>query len=350
MDKLKNTDILREFPKIELHRHLEGTFDLEVLHRIALKNGLEVPQSFQDFQTDNQFPRDSEPNFLLFLSKFKTDWYRTHQDVYDIAYSSVKNIVKEGIFYIELRFSPEHFSLQNNFNRLDITKLVIEAGNTAAKETGLRIKYLITLNRGKQTADEMIQLYQQLKEVSPDICGFDLAGDESNFPPEKFTKFFQLLKNEKLYKATIHAGEVSPPSQIWEAIQGLAASRIGHGTSSIYDEELQKVLIKENICLEQCITSNYQTGSWTDKKTHPFGRLYRMGVPVTINSDDPSIQDADLVEDYRVAIESFDLNWDDLIKINLTAVDCCFLNPQAKGSLKKAYLKQVDEFKTKHDL
>jgi adenosine deaminase len=337
-------DEMRKFPKIELHRHLEGAFPLDFLYEMAKKNGIAVPKDIQEFKEQNQFPKNGEPDFLLFLSKFKNDWYRSMQDVYDIAYHSVKQFTQDGIFYIEMRFSPEHFALQNNFDRLEVAKTVIEASNKAAKEEGFYIKYLITLNRGKQVAEEMIELYKRIKEASPDIVGYDLAGDETNFPPENFVPFFKLINEDGKYKATIHAGEVTPSSQVWTAINDLHASRIGHGTSTIKDEKLQKELIARSIPLEFCITSNYQTGSWRDIPTHPAGALYKMGVPISLGSDDPTIQNADLTDDYLLAQKHFDLDSEDFRKINLIGLKNSFLDDDLKAKLLKEYEKKVKNF------
>lgn len=349
-ERLATKEVMRDFPKVELHRHLEGTYSMDKLFEMAVRNKLPVPKDLETFKKENQFPRDGEPDFLLFLSKFKTDWYKSLEDISFITYHAVKTFSVDNLFYIELRFNPEHFAAQNNFDRKTVTKLIIEAANKAASEIGVKIKYLITLNRGKLNSSEMLALYNQVKDVSPDICGFDLAGDESNFPPEMFAEFFQAVKKEGRFKVTIHAGEVSPSSQIWEAIKSLNASRIGHGTSAINDPELQEYLKKHNIALEQCITSNYQTGSWRTPKDHPFGRLFRLGVPVTINSDDPHIQNTDLTDDYLLATKNFNLNLEDLIKANLTALDCSFLPKKEREALKSDYLKAVDSFKSKHKL
>jgi len=339
---------MKHFPKVELHRHLEGSFPLDIIYKIAKKNRIPVPKSLEEFKSENQFPRDSEPDFLLFLSKFRNHWYRTLQDISTITYNAVKNFESDGLFYLELRFNPVHFAAQNDFDRKVVTKRVISAGNKAAKEIGLRIKYLITMNRGQLSSEEMISLYEYIKDTSPHICGFDLAGDESSFPPEKFTTFFEHLNKDGKFKTTVHAGEVSPASQIWDSINMLDASRIGHGTSTIHDKELQKHLKKKGIVLEQCLTSNYQTGSWVDTATHPFGRLFKSGVPVTLNSDDPTIQDADLTDDYILAVKHFGLSLDDLVKMNLIAIKSSFLNPSAKRRLKKDYLQAVEDFKAQY--
>lgn len=341
--------VFAAFPKVELHRHLEGTFSGKALHAIALRNGLEVPSDYEEFKKAAQFPRDSEPDFLTFLSKFRTDWYRSLEDVEEITYHSVKEIARDGIFYIELRFSPEHFALNNDFDRQEVTRLVIEAGNTAAKEAGFHIRYLITFNRNKQDQHQMLELYEKIWDLDiPEIVGIDLAGDELHYGPELFTDFFRRIKKDGRYKSTIHAGEVTPPEEIWKAIRTLGADRIGHGTSAIHDESLQAYLKEHFIALEQCITSNYQTGAWTDPGTHPFGRLYKRGVPVTLNSDDPFIQDTDLTDDYMKAAAAFGLDFKDFSEINRCALRSSFLPEAEKKALILEYEKALEAFFLSH--
>lgn len=348
-NKLLDKNIIKHFPKVELHRHLEGTMPVKKLFELSLKNNLDLPKDFEEFKKEIQFPKDSDSDFLLFLSKFKNDWYGSLEDVADVTYESVKDLKNDGIFYIELRFSPEHYALQNDFNRSEVTKLIVEYGNKAAKDISINVKYLITFNRAKQNQDEMLELYNQIKKLDlKDIVGIDLAGDETNFPPKLFSRFFSEVYHDGIYKSTIHAGEVSPSSQIWESIFYLYANRIGHGVSTIKDRELQYFLKDNQIYLEQCITSNFQTGAWTDEEHHPFGRLFKMGVPVTLNSDDPIIQGTDLTDDYIKAIKYFNLSLDELIKLNLQSIKAAFLSDKEKKELEVKYLKEVEKFKKKY--
>jgi adenosine deaminase len=347
--KLLQRSVMEDFPKVELHRHLEGTFAVEKLHQLSLKNNLERPRDFESFKKEVQFPKDSSPDFLTFLTKFRNDWYRSLDDVYFITYHSVKELIRDGLIYCELRFSPEHFALENDFDRVQVTKLIVKAGNAAARDVGLEIRYLLTFNRSKQTSQEMIELYNRLKRLGiEEIVGIDLAGDEINYPPEQFRDFFTLIESDGLYKSTIHAGEVTSSQQIWEAIRNLHADRIGHGTSAIEDEPLQEFLKDSGIALELCITSNYQTGSWEDERNHPIGVLYRNGVPVTLNSDDPFIQNTDLTDDYVKAVKYFDFDIQDLVQLNLNAVAASFLPEDRQALLRKNYLEKVEQFKKRH--
>jgi adenosine deaminase len=348
---LRDRSTMQSFPKVELHRHLEGTFSLPTLHRMALRNGLDFPTDLEEFRPLVQFPRDSEPDFLKFLSLFKNDWYRSLEDVEQITYESVRELANDNLFYIELRFSPEHFSLQNDFDRGEVTRLIIKAADAAAEEIGLEIRYLITFNRSKQKQEEMLELYSLIRSLDiPSIVGLDLAGDELNYPPELFREFFATVNSDGIFRSTIHAGEVTPSEQIWDAIRTLGAARIGHGVSAAGDTELQKYLIDHQIVLEQCLTSNYQTGAWKDESTHPIGELHQKGVPVTINSDDPCIQNTDLTDDYVKIVEYFDFTVSDLLTANLRALNASFVDDSKRISLVDRYQQAVASFRANYDV
>lgn len=345
-------NILKEFPKIELHRHLEGSLNLISLSEIALRNNSEEFKDFETFKRKYQFPKDSKPDFLAFISKFQINLFKSLEEISSITYSSIKKLKEDGIFYVELRFAPHYFARQYNFDSIEITKLIIENGNKAAKDVDLYIRYIITFSRRTQTSDEILRIYDQIASLNlKEIIGIDLAGDEFNFPPKLFIPAFDEIYRRNQHKITIHAGEVTSSEQVWSAIKELHASRIGHGTSVIHDKKLQKYLRKKNIALEQCITSNSLTGSWRNgEKNHPIGRLYRNGVPVTINSDDPTIQDSDLTDDYLKAIRYFGFTIEDLININITALKCSFLSNNEIEILEEEYLQRIKNFKDKYKL
>lgn len=333
-------------PKIEVHRHLEGTYPIRPLFEMAQRNHLDVPNTLEEFKKAFQFPKDHEPDFLLFLSKFKKFWYKDLNDVATISYESVKSFAEENLFYIELRFNPLHFTELSGLDPNDVTRTIIESCNSAASETNLRIRYLLTFNRGVHTSEEMIQIYKELHDSDlSKVVGIDLAGDETNYPPELFTSFFDLVKKDGHFQIDIHAGEVSPDSKnIWVSIDQLHADRIGHGVAAIHDPKIQDVLKKKNIFLAQCITSNYQTGAWTNMATHPMKPLVDSGVPITIASDDPTIQDSDLTDDFILAATNFGWSVNDLIDLNLKGIDSTFLNPSDKTALAKLYLAAIEKY------
>jgi len=335
-NSLLDKSLMKTFPKVELHRHLEGMFSLKHLFELSKKNKLDTPQNFDEFKKAFQFPKDSGPDFLLFLSKFKRFWYRSYDDIDYIVYHSILALKEEGLIYLELRFAPDHFAEFNNYEHTEVTKIVVNAANRAAKEINLSINYLLTFNRMFQSSQEMIEDHKKIDKLEiPNIVGIDLAGDEINYAPELFIPFFDYIKSLKKYKIDIHAGEVTDSSAIWSAIEKLHADRIGHGISAIADKKLQEYIKQNNIFLCQCITSNFQTGACIDSKNHPINDLYKSGAPVCINSDDPTIQDADLTDDYIKCVEYFDFKAEDFYKLNINAINASFINDEEKLAIKE---------------
>lgn len=342
---LLEKSLMKTIPKVELHRHLEGMFSIKHLFELSKKNDLDTPRNFEDFKKEFQFPKDSGPNFLLFLSKFKRFWYRSLDDIDYIVYHSVLTLKDEGLLYIELRFAPDHFAEFNKFDRSEVVKVVINAANRASKEINLSINYLLTFNRMFQTSQEMIADLKKIDVLDiPSIVGIDLAGDEVNYAPELFAPFFDYIQSLKKYKIDIHAGEVTDSSAIWSAITKLHSNRIGHGISAINDKELQEYLKKNKITLCQCITSNFQTGAWVDSKTHPLNDLYKSGIPVCINSDDPTIQDADLTDDYIKCVKYFGFTIKDFYNLNMNAVKAAFLDDHNKKLLANKLTSEYKKF------
>ncbi len=339
-------NILQALPKIEVHRHLEGTYPIESLFRMAQKNELDVPGDLESFRKAFQFPKNHEPDFLLFLSKFKKFWYKSIADVAGIAYDSVKSFADENLHYIELRFNPLHFTELTGLNPKDVTKTIIDSSNAAAAENNMGIRYLLTFNRSVQTAAEMLKTYRGLLDIDlTGVVGIDLAGDEINYPPELFPEFFDVIKKDGLFKIDIHAGEVTDSKNMWVSIDQLHTDRIGHGVAAINDEKLQGVLKEKNIFLAQCITSNYQTGAWKDEKTHPIKPLTEAGVPITLASDDPTIQDSLLLDDYEKTVSNFGWTIEDLIESNMKSIDGCFLTNKEKTDLTASYSNAIDRFR-----
>lgn len=342
---LLDKSLLKTFPKVELHRHLEGMFSIKHLFELSKKNNLDTPRDFEEFKKEFQFPKDSGPDFLLFLSKFKRFWYRSFDDIDYLVYHSVLTLKEEGLLYLELRFAPDHYAEFNKFDIVEVVKTVISAANRAAKEINLPINYILTYNRMFQTAEQMIAQHKEIIKLGiKDIVGVDLAGDEVNYAPELFIPFFDFIKELGHHKIDIHAGEVSGADQVWSAIQKLHADRIGHGISAIKDKDLLKHLKENDIYLCQCITSNFQTGAWPDSKTHPLNELYRNDYPVCINSDDPTIQDADLTDDYLKCVEYFNFNEEDFYNLNINAIESAFISKEEKDHLKKILKTEYKKF------
>ena len=216
------------------------------------------------------------------------------------------------------------------------------------RDKGIIANIRIDLVRNFGPDSAMIVL-DWIEEKPDNIVSVDIGGSEYKFPPRPFAPVFERAKDMSLHLVA-HAGEAAGPKSVWDAIKYLGVERIGHGTSVIHDTKLQKYLKKKGIALEQCITSNYLTGSWPNEKPHPFGELYKKGVPVTLNSDDPSIQDSNLTDDYMKAIQYFGLTLDDLAIVNKNALKSTFISEDEKNKLEMTYFDKLNQFKNEHGL
>ncbi|NIZ18412.1 adenosine deaminase [Entomospira culicis] len=345
-----SSNIIQDLPKIELHRHIEGSFHPPTLFQIAQKNRLDFPQEFEAFKEQLQFPKDSKPDFALFLSKFYNKWYNDLDDVYTVVYNSFLNIDQnENLFYSEIRFNPFHFCINKGFDPVDTLKTFLMAARSAIREKQSHTKLLMTINRGFYPEERYMEVFKQFvdKVDLTGIIGIDLAGDEVNFPPEKFQHFFQLIQSHGL-PATIHAGEVTSADQIWTAIDKLHAKRIGHGVKVTDDPNLIAYAKEKSIAFEMCPISNYQTGAVPDTANHPIRDLLREGLCVTLNSDDPTVQNATLVDDYNACHHQMGLSIDELKALNLNSIQASFLPPKEKIDLEKNFLQAWGKVTSAH--
>lgn len=329
-------------PKIELHRHLEGAMRPETLREFAAKKKLSQypytsPKKFKSVVT---ITKGDKPDFLYFLSKFINVWYSSLKDVERVAFEAVEDAAKDNVLYFEMRFSPEHYAFVNNFKRDAVVNAVIAGARRAEKKyKHITVKYLMTLNRQKQTVREMEYLFDMAKTFHFDgMAGIDLAGDELNYPAKQFKGIFRKIKDAGLFGITIHAGEVVGPFSMWDAIKYLNADRIGHGVAAIKDKKLMQYLTEHDITLEQCPTSNLQTGAASSIASHPFPHFYKANVPVALATDDPSIEDITLSDDYEIAANHFSFGLEEFKQVNLNAIKAAFLSFTEKEKLKERYL------------
>jgi adenosine deaminase len=296
---------------------------------------LDDPEKFRKFV---QMTADDPLDFLTFLSKFRADWYSTLEDPKRLAREAVEDAAKENVIYMELRFSAEHFTRKSGFSVEAAIEAVIEGAKEAADKVGMQLAFLLTMGREKMTPDQMIaQIKRSQKYLEYGVVGIDLAGDELHYAPGPFSKVFRGIHERTGFHATIHAGEAGGAENVRIAVEELDAVRIGHGVHAIDDPAVVDLLVERGVALEQCLTSNLQTGTVSSIEEHPFQQFYRKGVLVTLNTDDPQIQQSDLADDYRYVVDKFSMTLADLEKINLNSINVAFLPEDQRKALARRY-------------
>ena len=321
-------------PKIDLHRHLEGSLRLTTLAEIAHEHGVDLPSmSPEELRPLVQVVAGDAPDFLNFLAKFKLlrRFYSSREAVERIAYEAVVDAAHDNIKYLELRFNPVALALNQGFNFEDVADWVIEATQAAQRDHDIQVRLIVQIGRHEP------QYAHQLAKIAVDrqnkgIVGLDLAGDEINFPVTQFIDVFQWARKKGLH-ITIHAAEAGPPGNIKEAIDKLGAERIGHGIRAREDIAIMDLLNRKQIPLEICPTSNLQTGMIPKLAQHPIYAFYQLGIPVTVNTDDPSISNTTLTDEFLMASGGAGVPFKDLCKMTIYAAQAAFLPETEKTAL-----------------
>ncbi|MEK6704941.1 MAG: adenosine deaminase [Bdellovibrionota bacterium] len=276
--------------QVELHRHLDISIRTRTLLQLAQKRGLEPQSTSIASFTDKFILRKPLRDLNAVLAKFKI-----FQKILDrpevlatVAFEAVEDCRAEGITQVELRFSPSFVCELNSMSWEDALS-GFESGIRRALESYPEINVglicIASREYGAQVASDLVDFFLRNRNR---FIGIDLAGNESDFPCRLFEEPFKKASKHGA-KITVHAGEASGPESMWEAIDLLGATRIGHGIACVKDGALMKYLAENKICLEMCPTSNWITGAVESLQAHPLPIALRAGVPVCINTDDPGI-------------------------------------------------------------
>ena len=317
---------LAALPKIDLHRHLEGSLRLSTLAEIARQHGVDLPSwSLEELRPYVQMV-DEAPGFQTFLSKFRLlrRFYSTREAVMRIAYEAAADAAADNVKYLELRFNPVAFAKMQGFSYEEVADWVASAVDAAQCDHDIQVRLIAQIGR-----EEDITTARHVAEVAVALqgrgfVGLDLAGDEVNYPIARFAEVFHWAKVQGLH-ITIHAAEVGPASNVRDAIELLQAERIGHGVHASEDLRVMDLLTRHNTTLEMCPTSNVQTGAISSLGQHPLGAYQKIGIRVTINTDDPSISNTTLTDEYLVALQAIGLSLRALRQTILTSAESAFL-------------------------
>lgn len=325
---------LHTLPKIDLHRHLEGSLRLQTLSEIAQENGIDLPgyaiEDLRPFATITE----EEPDFQRFLAKFEflRRFYPTRDAVERVAYEAVTDADDDNVKYLELRFNPVALARTQGFPLESVTSWVCGAVAKAQRDRGIDVNLIVQIGRGEDlnTAWELVHL--AVAHQDRGIVGLDLAGDETQYPAYPLADAFRYARSEGLH-VTIHAGEAGGPENVREAVQELGAERVGHGVRAVEDSSVLRLLRDRHVTLEICPTSNIQTGIVERLWLHPLPDLLELEIPVSINTDDPSISDTTLTDEYRIAMSAMGLTLDQIKQSIVTAAEASFRPPHSRQRL-----------------
>ncbi len=324
-DHLRRT--MQALPKIELHRHLEGSIRLSTLVEIAQEYGIEMPEyDVELLRPFVQMMPTEAHNSQHFLAKFMTirQFFLSEEVIRRMTREVVVDAAIDNVKYFELRFTPRALSNILNCSYEAVLDWVCTEAIVTAAEYDIQVRLIVSVNRHESFAIAERTLDAVLAYQSPYIVAMDLAGNESDYPAEPFQPIFVQAKNAGL-GVTIHAGEWGSADNIRSAVTALMADRIGHGVRAIEDLSLCDWLIERGIVLEVCPTSNVHSGAVAHWSQHPLNQLYRYGVTTTINTDDPLVSDITLTDELVSAVDFMTFSVEDVKRHMVNAAQAAFL-------------------------
>lgn len=322
-------------PFIDLHRHLDGAVRLETILDLAQQHGLHLPAANAEGLRPFVQVTEPQPGVMAFLEKFH--WMIHILVDYDacrrVAYENVEDAHKEGLDYVELRFSPWFMAEGHGLEPAGVVEAVCDGVEAGRRDFDQPVNLIGILSRtyGPQVC---MQELEALLSQHMRIIALDLAGDEANVPATLFVEHFRRARDAG-WQVTVHAGESAGSESIWTAIRDLGAKRIGHGVAAIHDERLMEYLREHRIGVEGNLTSNVQTTTTMDYASHPAKTFLEKGILFTLNTDDPGISGIDLAYEYNVAAPAAGFTPEQMRTLQANALEAAFLPEEEKRALSR---------------
>ncbi|GFN34595.1 adenosine deaminase [Tepidimicrobium xylanilyticum] len=339
--------LLKRLPKVDLHCHLSGSVRPATIMEIALEEGLEVPSKDMGIFTKNIQVSGNCQSLKDYLTKFDLPLkvMQKQKHLYRITYELLEDLWEQNIKYVEIRIAP-YLHMEQGLDFHQILESVLNAMDRARKNLGIYSNLILICMRNHSPEISLNIVKEGHKYVGKGVVAIDLAGNEIDFSPELHKEAFQWAGNLGLRK-TVHAGEVGIAENIITAVKELGAERIGHGVYAFLKEDVCQFIKDRGIPLEMCITSNVQTGAVEGYKAHPIKKYLDRGMKVTINTDNLTVSDTTLEQEYKKAIEFLDFNYGDLIRVIQNGIEFSFADEGEKERLKEVINRELESLNLK---
>lgn len=326
MTALKN--FIENMPKVELHLHIEGSLEPEMLFALAQRNNIKLPfATVEDVRKAYDFT-----NLQDFLDIYYQGMnvLQTEQDFYDLTYAYLKKSASQNVVHTEIFFDPQgHTERGVAFDT--VIGGITRALKDGKKNLGISSHLIMSFLRHLSEEDAFKTLESALP-YKADIIGVGLDSSEVGHPPSKFERVFAKAREEG-FLVVAHAGEEGPPAYVREALDLLQVNRIDHGNRLLEDQTLIDRVAKSGMALTVCPLSNLKLCVVKDIRQHPIKKMLDLGIKATVNSDDPSYFGGYMNENYLAVADALHLEKSDILKLARNSIDASFLNDNEKGAL-----------------
>lgn len=321
-----------EFPKTDLHFHLDGSIVPEVGWKIAQDPEVDLNiKSFEEYLQLTTVPPLCTDVFE-YLAKFGpiVKLMQKAQHIEEITYTSLQRAYQQNLWYLEIRFAPQKHT-EKGLTQKEAVEAVLKGVRRAAADfpslkVGVILCCMIEFFDNHEANMETVELCRQY--LGKGVVGIDLAGGEDTVPMENYADLF-IKAREYGIPMSIHAGDNGKPANVAMAIDW-GARRIGHGKKCWYDKAVMNKVIKAGTPIEVCLTSNFQCRTEESYESHPGKKLLDAGVKVTLNTDNMSISQIDLEYEYDKALELVGFTYNDLIQMQINAIEGAFMPEKEK--------------------
>jgi adenosine deaminase len=328
------TTLIQRIPKAELHLHIEGTLEPELMMKLAQRNSIEIPYASVD-EIRSAYDFSDLQSFLdIYYAGAKV--LIEEQDFYDLTWAYLERAAMDNVRHVEIFFDPQtHTERGVSFDT--VLNGIFGALQDGESKLGITFELIMCFLRHLSAADAMTTLQEALPHKNR-IRAVGLDSSEVGHPPAKFAEVFDRARHEG-FLTVAHAGEEGPPEYIWEALDLLKVERIDHGIRSLEDPALVERLAKEQIPLTVCPLSNVKLRVFDTLPKHNLKELLDAGLCATINSDDPAYFGGYLGENFLQTQQALNLGIDDIQTLAKNSFTASFLSEEEK----ERHLAELDQ-------
>jgi adenosine deaminase len=325
---------IRSLPKTELHMHLEGSIEPEMMFALAQRNGIKLAwKSPEALRAAYQFS-DLQSFLDLYFEGCRV--LVAERDFYDITLAYLNRAVRDGVVHAELFLGPQSFT-DRGLPMIAILNGVFEAITDARRETGISAGLMVSAHRHRSECEAM-ELLDQIMPWADRILGIGMGGAELGNPPSKFKSFFRECR-DRGFRTTIHAGEEGPASYVREAIEILQVDRIDHGNACLSDSALTQEIADRRIALTVCPLSNLRLKVVPQLALHPLRDMLKANLLVTVNSDDPPYFGGYVSENLIECQKALGLSKAEIVRLVRNGFEAAFITTEER----RQYLAAVDD-------
>jgi adenosine deaminase len=315
-----------QLPKIELHLHLDCSLSYEVVSQMD-------PSITYDRYRETFVAPPKCANLADCLTRAAAGvaLMQTREQLRLVTADLLDQLQRDHVIYAEIRFAPL-LHMQKGLSAEEVVGTVNDALERASQACGVEAGLILCTLRHYSEAQSLqtVKLVKQFR--GSQVAGFDIAADEAGYPIDAHIAAFGYAADHNI-PCTAHAGEAEGPDSVWETLEHFRPSRIGHGVRSVEDPALLEHLREQKIHLEVCPTCNIQTDIYDRYEDHPISKLYRLGLPVSVNTDARTMTDITLTQEYEKLHQTFGWGKEHLLQCNLNALDAAFIPGETRQRL-----------------